>query len=553
MFVESFRKPFSQFFASDGGMLTEEAGEMTAGVPELVFPPEHALSRLQARWSGCEQPPLRLSLFPAGQSVPLVSRQSAASEAEALRDALTRAAAARQRAMCGRGDAAPPDLDEQAVIHLSRDEMIAWLLLFPPVGRGRALTLLQILQLLAGSGVSNGMDLPLLKRLPTMEDRYFRLFPVAFGTAPVCGEDGRVIDHCSRMPVVPNVGEKLDHADYVSLNLVRDIREGEVICELIPPTSGIPGNTVTGKPLPARAGAKPAVPRGRNTALTGDGRYLVAARKGHVEFLAPNFQVKPVLEIEEDVDHANGGIHFLGDVHIHGDVCNGATVRAMGNVQVDGVIEACTIEAGEHIIVSSGVQGQDRAVLRAHKSVFAKYLEHCCVYARESVQADCIIDCEIYSNGVVRACTGRGVIIGGTIRSAAEVSASMVGSRAERLTSIVLGGLPCEESERLQMLAEIEEADRMRKEWEALPDSAAKQSELSKIRLNLCIAKMKLEKFDKELRERAVAALEHDHRRLISGALYPGTVVTIGRTSYRVNRVETDCVIGVTEGLVGRL
>lgn len=236
--------------------------------------------------------------------------------------------------------------------------------------------------------------------------------------------------------------DELGNADYSTLNLVQDIQKGEVICEIVPPTRGTPGNTVTGRPIPAECGKPAEVPQGRNTVLSEDGRNLVATRAGHVEFSGRVFQVKPVLEIPDQITTAMGDLNFLGDIHIHGDVCSGVSIRALGSIQVDGVIEGCTVEAGEHIIVSSGVQGQERAVLRAHKSVFAKYLEHCCVYARESVQADCIINCDIYSNGSVRARTGRGIILGGTIRAATQVSAKIIGSKAERLTMVALGGPP---------------------------------------------------------------------------------------------------------------
>ena len=41
-----------------------------------------------------------------------------------------------------------------------------------------------------------------------------------------------------------------------------------------------------------------------------------------------------------------------------------------------------------------------------------------------------------------------------------EVFANTVGSKAERQTLIVIGGLPCEEAERRQILKEIEEIQR---------------------------------------------------------------------------------------------
>lgn len=520
---------------------------------ELIFPPEHALCRLQALWSGNQPAPLRYTLYYSGQGICMPSALDTAQEAEALRQSLTSAAQAREQAVAGSGERPLPELDEQSFLYLAHNAMAAWLLLFPPTEHGRNLTMLQLLQQLARAGITGGIDLPLVKQLPAPPQRYFQLFPVAKGLAPTRGEDGRIVDRYPRDSKTPVAQGELGQEDYVSLHLVQNIQEGDIICEIVPPTLGTAGYTVTGTPLPAMWGAEAVVPQGRNTARSADGRYLVATRSGHVEFSGHNFQVKPILEIAENVERSSGIINFLGDIHIHGDVCCGATIRALGSIQIDGVVEACTIEAGEHIIVSSGVQGQDRAVLSAQKSVFAKYLEHCSVYAREDVQADCIIDCNIYSNGAVTARTGRGVIIGGTVRAKTQVSAGMVGSKAERPTAIMLGGLPCEEYERTQIQADIEQSEEGIKKCQAQQDTPAKQSELSKLRLNLCVAQMKLEKLEKELHSYPHPRPQADPRRLVCNEAFPGTVVSIDYQSFRFNQAEHNCVIGLANGLVSRM
>ena len=255
---------------------------------------------------------------------------------------------------------------------------------------------------------------------------------------------------------------------------------------------------------------------------------------------------------ESDFDTVQD-IKFLGDVHIHCDLSRENTVCAMGMVQIDGVAEGCTVEAGESIIVSSGVQGQDMTVLHAQKSVYAKYLENCCVYARESVQADCIINSSICSNGTVKVCTGRGAIIGGTIRAAQTVSATSVGSKAERPTAIILGGDPCEEAERVQVQKEI---DRLEHELSGLGGQrldAAGQQNLSKLRLKQCVARMNLEKLDKEMEEKQAVALSCDMRRLHCNTLYPGATVTIDHDIYQANQLERDCTIGLLGGSIRRL
>lgn len=517
---------------------------------QLVFSPDHPLCQLQALWSGTELPAPPICLTPGTSFPPSASNR----ELKRLRIVLNHASHTRLDLLYPKGPDGPmAQLEEAPLILLSSDQMIAWLLLFPPMAGGRKMTFPQLCRVLADHGITSGINWNLLRQLPSLPQRYFQLFPIACGTCPTPGEDGHIIDRVSRTPREDVPVDELGQSDYVTLNLVQDIAEGEVICEIVPPTLGTPGCTVTGTSLPAPQGNTALIPQGRNTSLSKDGRFLVAARSGHVAFSGRSFQVKPVLELSEEELCEGKTIKFLGDVHVRGDLCCGVSICAIGNVQIDGVVEACSIEAGEHIIVSSGVQGQDQAVLHAQKSVYAKYLEHCSVYAQENVYADCIINCQIFSNGSVRVRTGRGAIIGGTLHAAREVSASTVGSKAERPTLIFLGGQPCEEAERVQILSELETLTRTLDKLSHQPQEGAGDPALSKLRLNQCIAKMKLEKLDKDLEGQLLPHSDPDPRRLLCDTAYPGTTVTIGHDSFRVTRLQHACTIGLVNGLVGLL
>lgn len=538
---------------SSCGDAEPESADNACSVSRIVFPPDHVLCRLQALWKGTDdrENPLQVSL-PTGDDFPVsFSDEVISQESGRLQCLLTDAAEARIKEIF----AAPSsvDLDEMALIMLSDDEMFAWLLLLPPVGHGVPLSAPQIGDLLVKHGVVRGINWGLLRSLSTCPQRYFHLFPIACGTPPVQGQDGSVIDRYPRRIRENVTVDELGQADYTALGLVQDIQENEVICEIIPPTPGTPGNTITGTVLPVRDGVAAHVPQGRNTRLSEDGRYLVAAQEGHLVFSGRDFKVNPVLHLHESDFDTVQDIKFLGDVHIHCDLSRENTVCAMGMVQIDGVAEGCTVEAGESIIVSSGVQGQDMTVLHAQKSVYAKYLENCCVYARESVQADCIINSSICSNGTVKVCTGRGAIIGGTIRAAQTVYATSVGSKAERPTAIILGGDPCEEAERVQVQKEIDRIEHELSDLGGRRLDAAGQQNLSKLRLKQCVARMNLEKLDKEMAEKQAIALSCDMRRLHCNTLYPGATVTIDHDIYQATQVERDCTIGRLGGSMGRL
>lgn len=520
---------------------------------DIVFPPEHPLCQLRALWSGNagSSEPLHLSLLSDEYDpLPLLG-ENLPREVQRLRLLLTDTARARMEQIT-HGSPSPVNLDERALLFVTRDEMLAWLFLFPAVGQGREISSCQLQQVLLQCGVTSGIRWKMLRSLHDLPQRWFQMLPIAQGTAAVNGQDGRIVDHYPRTIGVDVQVDALANANYEDLKLVQDIEENDVICEIYPATPGTAGVTVTGRVLPAADGQAVTVPQGRNTRLSDDKTCLVAACRGHLAFSGRNFQVKPVLHIRQDSDVPERGVKFLGDVHIHCDLGDGASVCAIGNVQIDGVVGACSVEAGESIIVASGVQGQDRAVIHAQRAVYAKYLEHCTVYALESVQADCIINCNIYSNGTVKARTGRGTIIGGAIRAAREISAVTAGSKAERKTALYLGGVPCEEAERMQVLQEIEAAERTMAELSRSQDSDA-TLRLSKLRLNQCVAKMKLEKFDRDLESCLANTLEDEALRFVCDSAYPGVVVTIRHKEYRVTQLERDCIIGITGGRIGHM
>ena len=520
----------------------------------ILFPPEHEICSLWRLWTGVQNQsePLSIPVFLKKEPAQAVSSEKSAFDHRRFQILLGYISRARLSMICHAPPSSMGNLDEAAFIVTSNNEMDAWLFLFPPTNSGKKLTSVQIHQALLRRGITYGIDWNFICELPEYQEPYFKLFHIASGTEPASGKDGHIIDRFPRVLDEIQVQE-LGNMNYETLNLVQDIRKGDVICEITPPTFGIPGRTVTGKMLPAQDGKPAEIPQGRNTGLSEDGRYLVAERDGHVCFSGRSFQVRPVLELLKDDIPTDRSVKFLGDVHIRGDLQGGISVFASGNIQIDGVVENCSVEAGENVIVSSGVQGQGHAVLHAQRSIYAKYLEQCMVCAQESVQADCIINCSIYCNGTVKARTGRGTIIGGTICAAQEVSAVTIGSKAERPTLVMLGGQPCEDAERAQIMEEIQSIERELTKLERLPKEPIREQKQSKLRLNQCVAKLKLEKIDKELEGKMAAYLEHDACRLICGTVYPGTTITIDHSSMRITQKEHNCDIGYQDGFVCHL
>jgi len=511
---------------------------------ELNLPPEHPLMEL---WSlyGEEMPTPQLSFETPDQELPENNIAQQLPKLEQFVTSTARNRLARCKALQTGAEAGGSVLDAEAQVFVTGSSMTAWVLAYPPYS-GAELNVEQLNQALQRARVFYGVDEAFLERLPTLPERYFRLFPIAFGTPPVHGEDGSIIDEFSRSPTRTIMEDESGHVDYAAAEVFQNAKKGDVICWIIQPTPCSNGRNVRDQPVPARPGKAPAVPRGRNTELSEDGKSLIASRDGHVEFSGRSFQVKPVLDIGGDVDFSTGNINCLGDIHIHGDVCSGFIVRATGNITVDGVVEASTIEAGNDLVVRKGVQGNKQAVIRAHRNILARYLENCSVYARENLDAECIVGCDVYSDGTITVRSGRGAIIGGQVRAAHMVSANIVGARSGCRTVVALGGRPCEEFERQSLTREILDMEALLKKVDRQPDGPAKQRQMAKLRVQISADKMKLQQFDKrlEMREKEEEpALKKQalQGRLVCSQLFPGTEITIADASLKVTHETRMC------------
>ncbi|MCI8878794.1 MAG: DUF342 domain-containing protein [Oscillospiraceae bacterium] len=528
----------------------------------LELPQEHAIHQLynlRRKESGYLPAP-RLCLDEDGA----LSEEIARRELSRLRTVVTSQCSARLKQLNRKGrpqgkadkkkeamaDEPPPVvLDALPCFFLSADKLWAWVFVLPPAGGGAELSRDLLDQALAKQGISYGLDAKLADRLSHEEARYFHLHLIAQGKPAFDGSNGNIVDYFPRSVDRVLQVDEYDRVDYTALNLIHNVKEGEAICRLIKHTEGEPGRTVLNEEIPAKSGKPVPLPKGRNTEISEDGILLLATISGDVEFTGHSFQVKPVLDIQGNVDFSTGNINFLGDVNIRGDVLSGFTVRAMGNVQVAGVVEAgSSVEAGGDLIVVKGILGDGSAIIRSHRSLFSKYIENSTIYVRENLQTDCVINSQIYSDGEVVVRSGRGTIIGGRIWAAKKITAIAVGARSECRTSVALGGLPCTNFEREIVQREMEDLEMELEKLECQPDSTGRSSLLEKARAKLTVAELKLKQLDNELAELKVAAEEKNDGRLECGIAYPGTEITFGDETYRVRQESRQCVAVMVHG-----
>lgn len=434
-------------------------------------------------------------------------------------------------------------LDARPWFYISSDKLYVWMLALPPVGEGEELTRDMIYQELAAQGVSYGLDTALLDRVSHERDRYFTLYLVATGTPAFDGRNGNIVDYFPRAIQRMMDVDEFGHVDYTSLNLICNVKEGQEICHLIHPTEGEPGRTVLNQEIPAKSGKTVPLPKGRNTDISEDGDTLIASIPGHVEFTGHSFQVKPVLDIDGDVDFSTGSVKFVGDVNIKGDILSGFSVQAMGNVYVGGVIESgCSVEAGGDLTVVKGILGDGSTTIRASRCVFVKYIENATISVKENLQTDCIINSSVYCDGEVLVRSGRGSIIGGQTWSAKRISANILGAKSEVRTAVSLGGRPCANFERDLLRQTMRELSKELENLGNRPDSSVKYNLMGKVRMRLSVTEHKLKLLEEELEADAADPKEQDSARLECGVAYVGSEIRFGGQFLRLKQETHQCV-----------
>ena len=99
-------------------------------------------------------------------------------------------------------------------------------------------------------------------------------------------------------------------------------------------------------------------PLGRNVHMAEDGATLIADINGLVTFIGGKINVEEIFTVPGDVDLKTGNVMFLGTVIVQGNVEDGFSVKASGNIEVRGSVGKCEIIAEGDIIIHQGVAGK---------------------------------------------------------------------------------------------------------------------------------------------------------------------------------------------------
>jgi hypothetical protein len=327
-------------------------------------------------------------------------------------------------------------------VRITEDGCQAWLYLMPKED-GSSYTKDELLNLLYENEVESGIDEDKLIAI-AKKKVYQREIKVADASLPVEGQDGYYeyffdMDSSVKKPRIREDGS----VDYQSMNMINNVKKGEVLAKYHPAVQGVPGRDVRGFEIPVQA-VKNLLPlQGRGIERSQEDENLyIAANEGKVEYKDGKISLNNIHQISGDVDQIIGKVEFFGDVLITGNVEAGTMIRAGKSLTIEGTVEAANLYSGGDIILKRGIQGNQKAKIVCRGNLYADFIEHTMVQAGGNVEANIILNSQIEAEGKVILTGKKGSLIGGSIHGTKGIDCKELGNDAEVKTIVHVGCLP---------------------------------------------------------------------------------------------------------------
>lgn len=431
----------------------------------------------------------------------------------------------------------PTITEQKPMVRLTYDEMEAYMLL-PEPGLGEEYNVGELMKALEEKGVNTGVDRQRLDSMIAGREYNYEIM-IAQGKQAVDGVDGYYdynfnADLDCKPKVLPD-----GSVDYWSVHSIEEVVAGQVIAIYHPAIEGEDGVTVKGRVLQAKRGREQMPIKGKGFERMNDNLTYIASIDGKIEMQNDRIVILPVHEVYGNAELAGGNIDFRGDIVIHGNVESGVIIRATGSITVDGIVEACTLEAGKDIILRSGMLGGNKASVKTKGSITAKFFEFTQIECEGDLQADVLMDCSVFCNGQVILDGSRGSIIGGQVQAVRGIVVSTLGNDAEKRTEVSVGA-GAEIYSRLRVLEKKIEA--LRTELDKIEEGLRQFEILQKERgVNYSADPRRMALLRAKIKDAAILASDEEEEKklriLTEGAhgacvsvlreVYPGVVISI--------------------------
>ncbi len=451
------------------------------------------------------------------------------------------------------------EYDEYMDLKITPDGMYAIARFFPPSGGGNRMSEHELRRDLEYNKVEYGIsEQAIAKHLDQPE--YFKNIVLATGVKPIQGHDGFITYKFNTdRKAKPHVNED-GTVDFHQLNNIAHVRRGDVLAVMTPTDLGTAGMSVYGKEVKPEKVAKVTFKYGKNIDVSEDGTLLITRVDGYATLEGDKVFVSNVYDIPNDVDNSTGDVQFNGAIVVHGNVRAGFKLKAEGNIEVFGVVEGATLEAGGDVILHRGIQGMYKCLITAKGNLVSKFIENATVMVDGYVTADSIMNSHVAAKGDVTVSGRGGSIIGGVVTSVSLIDATTIGTALGASTMVEVGIDPAtrERMKEIQLEltnknAEIEKLNQLvtlfRKKQEMGTLESDKVKMISQFTQSIIMGKIQIKELKAEYEEKQALMKENEFAKIrVTKDIFAGTKITISGESLILKDTRSHCVYSKKDG-----
>ncbi|MDF2500608.1 MAG: Flagellar Assembly Protein [Anaerosporomusa subterranea] len=415
---------------------------------------------------------------------------------------------------------------------VERDRMEAFVIISASTN-SRLATVDEVMVKLEAAGIRYGVNQESIKRVCQQPGPKLS---VATGQHPKDGQDAQIVYTFNLDKNSKPAENENGSVDYKNINLFTTVSEGDILAEKIPAVPGKPGIDVLGNSIQPKPGRDLPLPIGKNV-IAVEGK-IIAGISGQVMFINNKVHVVPVIVINGDIDFSSGNIEFTGNVTVKGSVQPGFSIKAGGDIEVQGTVSGGIVE-GRNITIRMGIQGMHRGHVKASQNVYAKFIENSNVFADGDVYvSDVILHSRVNAKHKV-VVEGRRGIVGGQITAGEEIRSKVAGTQLAIVTELEVGVNPALREEYHNLRKDIHKVeitlDQTQKSLQVMRsvDQGSLTNEKRELLLKLTKAQFQLAGQAETMRNRIIQ-IEADLDQIRQGRIriaegvYPGVKIVVG-------------------------
>jgi len=323
-----------------------------------------------------------------------------------------------------------PSSDAVFVVDVQKDGMLATATINPPSMGGADVTFEQLKKSVEQQGV---LDCISDEKIQTLIDSpiYNAPVPVAEARLPVDGKDAYIIfDFETDITKIKAKEDDNGQIDFKNRGIIQNRMEGAVLAHKIPAEKGKAGKTLFGNYLESKDGKDIPLPLGKNVRVGDDGLSIVAAMNGQVVLINDKVCIEPVMEVAGVNLKTGGNIKFLGKVIVKGNVDDGFSVEASGDIEVTGNVGSCYLKSGGNIMVmQGGIIGRDVGKVECDGNLYAKFIESTEVKVEHNVVVqEAIMNSRVFAQNKIILTGKKAQIAGGHLFARRIIAAKNIGA-----------------------------------------------------------------------------------------------------------------------------